>query len=213
LLRVNTVDAFQSDVDIANTFVDDASYRMKIAVDTDILGNIYADADSANAGATAGAISGDIGLGALGAGLDVNNANAIETLLDLGQAMDEQNIPDTGRWVVLPSWFIRKIKNSDLKDASLAGDGQSILRNGKVGMIDRTMLYQSNLLNIDANSDTNIIAGHSAGLTFASQVTEVEKGQNPFDFGYYMRGLTVYGYKVIEPKYIFHVVAAAAADA
>lgn len=212
LLRINTVDAAQSDIAMADTFADDASYRIKIAVDTDILGNVYTDAAAANQGVTAGAVSGNIDLGVDGNEVNAGaDGQALNTLLDLGQAMDEQNIPDTGRWVVLPSWYIRLIKSSDLRDASIAGDGQSILRNGKVGMIDRLWLYQSNLLTVSGSGDTEILAGHSAGLAFASQITEVEKGQNPFDFGYYMRGLCVYGYKVIEPNYLFRIVANSAA--
>ena len=44
--------------------------------------------------------------------------------------------------------------------------------------------------------------GHSAGLTFASQIVECEMITNPNDFGWIIRGLMVYGYQVIEGKYV-----------
>jgi hypothetical protein len=55
-----------------------------------------------------------------------------------------------------------------------------------------------------ANRVTNVIAGHKAGLTFASQMTQMEDLKNPNDFGQLVRGLNVYGFKVIEDKYLAH---------
>ena len=46
----------------------------------------------------------------------------VDLLVRLGQVLDEQNIPETGRWVVLPAWIASQIKMSELRDASLTGD-------------------------------------------------------------------------------------------
>ena len=88
--------------------------------------------------------------------------------------------------------------------ASLAGDGVSILRNGKVGEIDRFTVYQSrNVLRQTSPAvSTYVPFGHSAGLTFAAQIVECQMIDNPSDFGYLIRGLMVYGYEVIEPSYV-----------
>ena len=48
----------------------------------------------------------------------------------------------------------------------------------------------------------NTIAGHKAGLTFAAQMTKMETLPNPNSFGNLIRGLNVYGYQVIEGKYL-----------
>jgi hypothetical protein len=90
--------------------------------------------------------------------------------------LDEKNIPETGRWMVIPAWMSAMIKKSDLKDASLSGDGTSILRNGRLGMIDRFTLYLSNLLpTLDSAVDTtSIFYGTKAALTFAAQFTKME---------------------------------------
>ena len=60
--------------------------------------------------------------------------------------LDEQNIPEQGRWIVMPAWAAALIKASELRQAYLSGDQTSILRNGRLGMIDRFTLYVSNLL-------------------------------------------------------------------
>lgn len=218
LYRINTVDRAQSDLDVAEIFANEASMKLKIEMDRDMLANIFSQAAAANAGTTAGAISGNIDLGSAVAPVDVNNLNAIEVLLRLGQVLDEQNVSEEGRWVVLPAWFIKKIKSSNFKDASITGDAVSIARNGRVGMIDRFTVYQSNLLSVTdpggaPGKYTNIIAGHSASLAWASQVCEMERITNPFDFGHLARGLCVYGYKVIEPKYLAWLRAQEIADA
>lgn len=204
LVKLNTVDRAQSDLDLAAIFADEASMQLKIAMDRDMFANIYADVSSNNQGATAGVISASLNLGTNGAPVAVDKDNILDVILRMAQVLDEQNVSDEGRWLVLPAWAIQALKLSDLKDASVTGDNESTLRNGRVGRIDRFTVYRSNLLTVtDAATDyTNVLAGHSAGLAWASQIVEMEQLQNPYDFGSLMRGLCVYGYKVIEPKYL-----------
>ena len=201
--KLNTVDRITSDLDLASIFSEDASYQMKIAIDTDILRSIPTEI-TVNQGATAGVLSGNINLGSAVAPVAVNSENIVEHILDHAQALDEQNVTDEGRWILLPSWAIQKLKLSPLKNADQTGDSVSIQRNGAVGTIDRFTVYRTNnLLVTDASQDyVNIISGHSAGLAFAAQVSEMEMLQNPSDFGMLVRGLMVYGFKVIEPKFL-----------
>lgn len=202
MVKVNTVDRSQSDLDLVEIFANEASMKLKIAIDTNILADVPDSAAAENTGTTAGVISANLNLGTTGAPVSLSTTNAVSYLVTLGQAMDEQNIGDEGRWVVLPAWYIARLKQSDLKTASLTGDAVSPLRNGKVGMVDRLTIYQSNLLD-QTSARTNIVAGVSTGLAFAAQITEMERMQNPWDFGHLQRGLCVYGFKVIEAKHIF----------
>ena len=201
----NTVEddvmAVQSDIGMMNLWSDDAAQQMKITIDTEVLAAIYSDISAYNKGATAGRISGNINLGATSSPISLTSSNAIDKLIDLGQALDELNIPETGRWVVIPAWYATRLKKSDLKDASITGDGTSVLRNGRLGMIDRFTLYSSNLLpQVTDGSDTvtRIYAGHSHGLTFAAQMTKMETLRSEQTFGTLMRGLQIYGYKVLD---------------
>jgi len=201
LIRVNTVDRSQSDLDLAEIFAEEASMKLKIEIDKSVIQNLDSGVHADNKGATAGVLSNDLDLGVTGTPISITESNAVSHILKMGQVLDEQNVGDEGRLIVLPSWYIRRLKGSDLKTASLTGDAMTPLRNGKVGMIDRFTVYQSN--NLDQTSArTNIIAGHSAGLAFAAQITENERMQNPWDFGHLQRGLCVYGFKVVEGKFL-----------
>lgn len=200
----------QSDLNALSMWSDDAAEQMKITIDTDVLKGILGGADAANRGATAGKISGDIDLGVTTAPLELVPDNAttgqvdvLDMILRLGQCLDEQNIPETGRWIVMPTWAATLIKRSELRQAYLSGDSVSILRNGRLGMVDRFTLYTSNLLPTGtagglAAGETALYAGHAHGLTFASQVSKVETLRSEQTFGTILRGLQVYGYKVID---------------
>ena len=200
----------QSDLNHMNMWADDASEQMKINIDSAVLRTIAADIAAENAGATAGRISGDVNLGATAAPVvlvprapTTGETEIIDLITRLGQVLDEQNIPETGRWLVLPAWASAMLKRSELRDASLTGDGTSMLRNGRLGMIDRFTLYMSNLLPAGAADglaagETQIFAGHSHGLTFASQLSKVETLRAESTFGTLFRGLQIYGSKVTD---------------
>lgn len=203
-VALHTVDMRQADVDMADIFANDASIQLRIAADADMLETIPADVSADNSGPTAGADSNSINLGDSSTPVSVTKTDVVDFIVNCGTVLDEQNVPDEGRWFVAPPWFMALIKQSDLRIASLAGDGVSIARNGKVGEIDRFMMYQSrNLLRqTSPGPATYCLFGHSAGLTFAAQIIENEMISNPNDFGYIIRGLMVYGFEVINPTTI-----------
>lgn len=214
-LVLDDVMEVQSDMDLMNIWAEDAAEQMKIAVDTDVLAYLgtTSDISAANRGNSAGAISANIRMGTqaspliinkVGQGTEVgdsvsNDMAVVDFIVNAGQVLDEANIPETGRWMTIPAWMAAMIKKSDLKDASLAGDGTSILRNGRLGMIDRFTLYLSNLLpTVDsANDITNIFFGINAALTFAAQFTKMETIRSERTFGNLLRGLQVYGFRVV----------------
>jgi hypothetical protein len=207
---INDVEEAQSDLDYVELWTDDAGRQLAIEVDKDVLQNVYSDAAAANQGLTAGAITSDYNLGVSGTPLQVTKVNILEVIVDCMSVLDEQNAPQTERYVVLPANLCGLIKKSDLKDASLAGDGTSIMRNGRIGMIDRATIYMSNNLlstTDGANTVWNCIAGQKEALTFASQLTQNEMLKNPNDFGDLMRGLHVYGYKTIKPEALVYLYA------
>ena len=205
--ELKRVDEHQSDLNLMDTWATDGGEQMKIAVDTDILGTVYTSAHAQNSGATAGRISGDINLGVAATPLAVTKANILDVLVDYGTVLDEQNMPESNRYVVMPAKMCALVKKSDLKDASLAGDGTSILRNGRLGMIDRFTLYSSNNVN-NAGGEHDVIFGHKCALTFAGQITHMEKLKNPSDFGELCRSLFVFGFEVIKPEGMGHSVVA-----
>lgn len=197
------VDKVQADIDLMNAWSKDASERMKIKIDQNVLTGILPDISSLNQGATAGRISGNINLGVAGTPVQVTKTNVVDYIVDLGTVLDEANAPEDGRFLVIPAWVAALVKKSDLKDASLTGDAQTPLRNGRLGMIDRFTLYVSHNLNkvTDGSYQAfSCIAGHKMGMTFASQMTDMESLRAESTFGTIIRGLQVYGYKVVKPE-------------
>ncbi len=206
-LAINDVEKLQSDIAYVEKWTDDAGEQLAIAIDKGILADIYPDAAAANSGSTAGKVSGELDMGATGAPVNLDKTNILDYIVDMGTVLDENDIPQTQRWVVLTALFCGMIKKSDLKDASLAGDGTSIMRNGRMGAIDRFTLYSSNQVATTvegAKTAYNCIFGHPAALTFASQLVKNETLKNPWDFGDLLRGLQVYGYKVIKDQAMGH---------
>ena len=201
----NYVDDGQTDIkDYADQWSDVAAKQLQIAVDQDVLQNIYSDVNSSNAGTTAGAITSGINLGGTSANsLGLTKADVLDKIVECGQCLDEQNVPEEGRWMVVPAWFCTLVLTSDLKDASLSGDGTSIIRNGRLGMIDTFTLYKSNNLSTasdGSNTFTRILFGTKHATTFAAQIVKNENLVNPNAFGTLFRGLMVYGYKVVKSE-------------
>jgi hypothetical protein len=197
------VDKVQSDINLMDTWSKDASEKMKIRIDQNVLTSMLPDVSALNRGATAGRISGNINLGVAGTPRVLTKADILDLIVDVGTVLDEANCPESGRFMVIPAWMAGMVKKSDLQDASLSGDGTSILRNGRLGMIDRFTLYISHNLNsvVDGgNRCFNVVAGTKMGLTFASQMTEMESIRAESTFGQIIRGLQVYGSKVVKPE-------------
>jgi hypothetical protein len=172
-----------------------------------MLGGVYADADSTNCGATAGAVTGGYNLGASGAPVPITKANIIDYITYCGGALDENDVPDENRWMVIPSWMAVMLKGSDLKDASMTGDAKSVVRSSLLGMIDRFMIYQSNNIGkVAAATEASgfqsfyVLFGSKDAISFANQFVKTESLRSSRSFDTIVRGLMVWDYKVVQPK-------------
>lgn len=199
------IDKVQTDVGLMDMWSKDASEQMKIKIDQRVLTDMLPDIGTLNRGATAGAKSESFNLGTAGAPLTVTKDGAtsttavIDLIVDLGTVLDEANCPESDRFLLIPAKMAGLIKKSELKDASLSGDSTTPLRNGRLGMVDRFTIYTSHNLNV-TGGNTSLVAGHKMGFTFASQMTEMETLRAQSTFGNIIRGLQVYGYKVVKPE-------------
>ena len=209
---VSDVLEHQANPDLMNTFTDDASEQMAITVDADVLDGVFDQGAAANKGATAGVVSGKYNLGTDASPVTLSATTVVPLLTALASTLDEQSVPESDRCLVIPPFARNWLMQSNLAQAYVTNDSQSILRSGFIGTIDRFKVYVSNQLpsanaNEDYDGNTNssvarsaLIACHKTAITFASQITKVENLPNPTDFGTLVRGLNVYGYKVIKPE-------------
>jgi hypothetical protein len=205
--KIDDVDKYQSDLKLMDEWASDATEKEKIYVDSMILTDsaVYAGAHASNMGTTAGRISSAYNMGTSGAPIALTVSNIIRYLVFMGAIMDEQNIPETERWCVIPALVAALLKTSDIKDAHMMGDEKSVLRSGRIGRVDRLTLYGSNLLKTatDATGDLcfYVLFGHPVALTFASQYVDTKYIPNPeTTFGKLMAGLHVFGYKVLKTE-------------
>lgn len=208
---LNDVDKVQSDIDLMSQWSADASERMKNVMDVKVLGSIFADAHVANRGATAGLQSGSINLGVTGTPVVLDKSNILDKILEIGQVLDEQNAPQDGRYLVVPPWARTMLMGSDLKNASITGDGSSVLRNGRIGEIDRFTVYVSTQMphvTDGAKKACHILAGHKMATTFATQMTKMETIRSETSFDTLMRGLQIWGSKVVKGEALVDLYAA-----
>ena len=228
--QVNDVLAYQSQPNLMELFSNDAAMQMKIKIDSTVLYNTFASAAAANKGATAGALSGAYNLGTDDAPITVTGSNILTLITSLSAVLDEQNVPETERYLILDPATRQALMSSNLAQAQVTGDAASMLRNGKIGSIDRFTVYVSNNMpraitgtntpylsgdgsenGVASTGDVKrriIMAGHKSALSFASQMTKTETVRNPADFGDYIRGLNVFGYKVVKPESLAYAVVA-----
>lgn len=220
-VNVNNVLELQAKPKLMDIFTNDASMQMKIKIDQDVLAGTFNQGAATNQGAAAGKISGSFNLGTDTAPVTLTAANILENITKLSSVLDEANVPETDRWLVITPTERQILMQSNLAQAQFMGDQSSILRNGKIGQIDRFTVYVSNLTpraDVNKNWDGTtsngkakrhaIMAGHKSGISFASQIAKVESLQNPNDFGTLIRGLNVYGYQVTQPDAVALLVAA-----
>jgi hypothetical protein len=112
-ILLDDVDKVQSDLDLLNKWTGDAAQQIKLAVDSDLLSGVAADADADNYGTTAGKVSDAFDLGTSGAPIQLSKTNVLDYIVDCGTVLDENDVPEEGRWLVLPAWAAGMIKKSD----------------------------------------------------------------------------------------------------
>lgn len=127
------------------------------------------------------------------------SANAYDYLVDLGVKLSECNVPMYGRWVVVPPWFHGLL----LKDQRFVGNGtgynQAVLQGGLVGEAAGFQIHLSNNVPNTNGSKYKIIAGTAAAGAYAEQLVELEAYRVEKNFSDAVKGLHVYGAKVVHP--------------
>lgn len=184
---VDDVDARQAAGDLIGVATERAGYKLRDDADVYLRGVIRAGA-------------GDITL----SGTLTTSDNVWNELLNLKVVLDEANVPTEGRWaVVTPAIHALLMNSTKFLDASASGSTES-LRNGFVGMAAGFRIYSSN--NAEANS---IYAGHPMGLTYAEQIIKVEAYRPEDSFSDAVKGLHVYGAKVVRGEALALITTAA----
>ena len=125
--------------------------------------------------------------------------DAYEYLVDLSVLLDEANTPLAGRFCVVPAWFHGLLLKDDRFINSGTMRSDRALANGAVGeAAGFTILKSNNVPNI-GGAKYKIIAGHSIATTYAEQIVDVQTYKPELRFGDAVKGLHVYGARVVRP--------------
>ena len=192
---VDSIDQAQQNVNILDEAMRRASWSLR-----DV-------ADSYLAGLMAAAVPVENTLGTSVAPLEPTSDDAYETLVDLGVLLDESNTPIDGRFVVVPAWFHGLL----LKDNRFVSSGSmrsdAALSNGKVGEAAGFSILKSNNVPNVTGEEYKIIGGSSIATSYAEQVVELQTYKPEKRFGDAVKGLHLYGGKVLRPTALAMMIA------
>lgn len=125
--------------------------------------------------------------------------DAYEYLVDLGTKLDEQDVPEEGRWVVVPPWFYGLLEK-DARFTHATAQGDSVITNGVIGRASGFTVMKSNNVPNTSGAKYKIIAGHAMGFSYAEQVNDVEAYRPEKRFADAVKGLHLYGGKLVRPE-------------
>jgi hypothetical protein len=133
--------------------------------------------------------------------------DAYEYLVDLGVLLDENNTPIDGRFVVVPAWFHGLLLKDDRFVRSGTMPGERRLQNGEVGEAAGFSILKSNNVPNMTGTKYKIMAGHSIATAYVEQIVDVQTYKPEKRFGDAVKGLHVYGAKVVRPTNLAMLIA------
>jgi hypothetical protein len=141
-----------------------------------------------------------------------STATPLQVIARMGRLLDQQFVDTQGRWLVVDPVFVEMLKDEDSR--LLNGDfGGSGLQNGLIlNNLHGFRIYVSNNLpkigtgpgtSGTANQNTDfgvIVGGHDSAVATAQQLTKTETYRDPDSFADIVRGMHLYGRKILRPE-------------
>ncbi|WP_226087478.1 P22 phage major capsid protein family protein [Mesobacillus sp. S13] len=180
--KVEDIDKAQSNVDLLEGAMKEAGYGLADVADQ-YIASFYTEVAAGNT------------IGNDTTPIVPTKDNAYDYLVDLGVKLSEANVPKSDRFVVVPEFFYGLLQ----KDARFVKD-PAVLATGYIGSVNGMTVYTSNNVANTAGSKYKVMAGHKSAIAFASQIDSVEAYRPEKSFSDAMKGLQVYGAKVIKPS-------------
>ncbi len=133
--------------------------------------------------------------------------DAYEYLVDIGVLLDESDTPIEGRFVIVPAWFHGLLLKDErfVKAGTFRSDG--VLANGEVGEAAGFRILKSNNVPNTTAAKYKIIAGHSIATAYVEQVVDLQTYKPEKRFGDAVKGLHVYGARVVRPNALAELIA------
>jgi N4-gp56 family major capsid protein len=186
--RVDDINAAQMRPKIIDAAADRASYQLAQVADA-YVASLYTGASASNPDNI----------------IEVTQAtaaNVYSKFVGLAQRMDENNLPAEGRYAIIPPW----IKALLLQDNTFVTQANpSSVLNGSIGMVAGINLLVSNNVPVTGTptDDYHITAGVENAIGYAEQIVNVEGLRLEGSFADGVRGLHLYGAKVLQPEMLY----------
>ena len=208
--KVDDIETAMSHVNFKEVASSSAAYALRDAFDAGVIAKIIAGVSAASPNHILGSDSAtDLAAGTFdGTGnLDIGSGSSehdpLDVMAHMARLLDEQNIPEEGRWFLAPPSFYEQLSQSSSKLMSVDFNaGQGSIRNGLVssGKLRGFDMYKSNNIAATTNAAGQIVCGHISSTATAQTITSTEVLRDPDSFGDICRGLHVYGAKVLRPE-------------
>ena len=207
---VDDIETNMSHVNFKEVASSSAAYALKDSYDAAVIASMFSGvsasspdhiigSDSATADSTMSHATNSVDL----LGSDGTGVDALDLMARMARKLDDQNVPEEGRWFVAPPQFYEELGKSGSKLLSVDFNaGQGSIRNGLVssGKLRGFDMYKSNNIAATSNASGKVLAGHISSTATANTILSTEVIRDPSSFGDIVRGLHVYGAKVLRPE-------------
>ena len=204
---VDDIETNMSHVNFRDVAASSAAYSLKDAYDEGVIATMFAGVSASSPNHILGSDNAtDLaagtfdGTGNLDIGFASGEHDPIDVLSRMARLLDEQNVPEEGRWFLANPEFYEVLVQSSSKLLSVDYNaGQGSIRNGLVssGKLRGFDMYKTNNIAATTNAAGKCIAGHMSAVATAQTITNTEVIRDPDSFGDIVRGLHVYGSKVL----------------
>jgi hypothetical protein len=207
---VDDIETNMSHVNFKEIASSSAAYALKDSYDAAVLATMFAGCSASSPNHILGSDNAtDLaagtfdGTGNLDIGFGSSEHDPIDLMGRMARLLDEQNVPEEGRWFVASPEFYEVLGQSSSKLLSVDyNGGQGSIRNGLVssGKLRGFDMYKSNNIAATSNAAGKVMAGHMSSTATANTILSTEVLRDPTSFGDIVRGLHVYGAKVLRDE-------------
>ena len=184
--QVDDIDQAQQRPKVMEEAMSEAAYGLSDAADQ-YIASLYTGVDPANT------------IGSDETPEVVDKDNVYDYLVDLAVLLDDAKIPRTGRWIIVPPWVHGLLQKNDLFTHATAS-GDDVIQNGVVGRAAGFTVLVSHNVPHTSGEKYKIIAGHPMAWTYAEQINNVEAYRPEKRFADAVKGLHLYGAKLVRPE-------------
>ena len=207
---VDDIETKMSHVNFKEVASSAAAYALKDSYDAAVIATMFAGLSASSPNHVLGADSAtDLAAGVFdgsgAADLGQSETDPLDLMARMARLLDEQHVPEEGRWFVASPDFYEVLGQSSSKLLNVDFNaGQGSIRNGLVssGKLRGFDMYKSNNIAATSNAAGKCLAGHISSTATAQTIISTEVLRDPSSFGDIVRGLHVYGAKVLRDEAI-----------